>query len=235
MNDKLANQTIQSDPLSPFLDYHSLSLVDLLEARNLYHLHLTTKQGVIGTAVGRYFIRKGDSLPGAKVHIKGTGPKTLTTAEIRSYSWPCIVVFVEEWIERSNFRHDKVDPHNFVPDRLEMPDGKVVPVCVVEAPHEEYRCESNIAPVMPGNFIGGGYPVLCEVQGQEHFASIGCLLTDGHLVYAITNRHVAGRHGETIYAVLDRKDGNRYGGRMRAAGAFVGERVERRQGRLEAE
>jgi hypothetical protein len=205
MNDKLSNQTILSDPLSPFLDYHSLSLVDLLEARNLYHLHLTGKQGVIGTAVGRYFIRHGDSVPGAKVRVKGTGPKTLTTAEIRDYSWPCIVVFVETWIDKSDFRHDKIDPHNFVPDRLEMPDGKVVPVCVVEAPHEEYQCESNISPVMPGNFIGGGYPVICEVQGQEHFASVGCLLTDGHLVYAVTNRHVAGREGETIYAVLEGK------------------------------
>ena len=61
MKEKISNQTIQSDPLSPFLEYHSLPLVDLLEARNLYHLHLTAKQGVIGTAVGRYFIRNGDS------------------------------------------------------------------------------------------------------------------------------------------------------------------------------
>jgi hypothetical protein len=111
MNEKVSNQTIQSDPLSPFLDYHSLSLVDLLEARNLYHLHLTAKQGVIG-AVGRYFIRNGDSEPGARVVVKGTGPKTFSTAGIRSYSWPCIVVFVEEWIDRLHFRHDKVDPNN---------------------------------------------------------------------------------------------------------------------------
>jgi hypothetical protein len=205
MNDKVSNQTIQSDPLSPFLDYHSLSLVDLLEARNLYHLHLAAKQGVIGTAVGRYFIRNGDSEPGAKVHVKGTGPKTLATAGIRSYSWPCIVVFVEKWIDPSDFRHNKTNPGHYIPDRLQMPDGKVVPVCVVEAPHEEYRREDNVSPVMPGNFIGGGYPALCEVQGQDHFASIGCLVTDGHLVYAVTNRHVAGRPGETIYALLEGK------------------------------
>lgn len=205
MNDKPSNQTIQRDPLSPFLDYHSLSLVDLLEARNLYHLHLTAKQGVIGTAVGRYFIRNGDSEPGAKVYVKGTGSKTLATASVRPYSWPSIIVFVEEWIDVSHFQHNNVDPGNFIPDRVQMPDGRVVPVCVVEAPHEEYRCESNLSPVMPGNFIGGGYPVLCEVQGQEHFASIGCLVTDGHLVYAVTNRHVAGRPGETVYALLEGK------------------------------
>jgi hypothetical protein len=205
MNEKVSNQTIQSDPLSPFLDYHSLSLVDLLEARNLYHLHLTAKQGVIGTAVGRYFIRNGDSEPGARVVVKGTGPKTFSSAGIRSYSWPCIVVFVEEWIDRLHFRHDKIDPNNYIPDRLQMPDGRTVPVCVVEAPHEQYRCEDNVSPTMPNSFIGGGYPVLCEVQGQEHFASVGCLVTDGHLVYAVTNRHVAGQPGETIYALLEGK------------------------------
>jgi hypothetical protein len=41
-----------------------------------------------------------------------------------------------------------------------------------------------------------------DVQGEEHAASVGCLVTDGHLVYALTNRHVAGAPGEPVYSLL---------------------------------
>src|SRR5262249_42719118 len=47
-----------------------------------------------------------------------------------------------------------------------------------------------------------GYPVLVDVQGEEHFASVGCLVSDGHKVYALTNRHVTGAPGERIYALI---------------------------------
>src|SRR5947209_873705 len=77
----------REDPINPLNDFHSLSLVDILEARDLYHLHLTERKGVLATALGRYLIRKGDSWPGEPKH-KGTGPKTLETTQIRSYSWP---------------------------------------------------------------------------------------------------------------------------------------------------
>src|SRR6478736_5089486 len=38
-------------------DFASLSIRDLLEARDLYHFHLLNKANVIGTAIGRYLIR----------------------------------------------------------------------------------------------------------------------------------------------------------------------------------
>ena len=41
----------QDNPLNPLTDFHSLSLRDLLEARDLYHLHLTERKGVVATAV----------------------------------------------------------------------------------------------------------------------------------------------------------------------------------------
>jgi hypothetical protein len=194
-----------SDPTNPLFNYNSLSIVDLLEARNFRHAELTGLKGVVGTAVGRYFIRKGDSYPGVKPVVKGKGPKTLETTEIRHYSWPCVIVFVESWIGESEFAHDKTPIRNLIPDRIVLPDSRTVPVCVLEAPKAIYSSECNPNPVMPGNFIGGGYPVLCEVQEQEHFASVGCLLTDGHTVYALTNRHVAGNPGEAIYALLEGK------------------------------
>lgn len=186
------------DPTNPQFDYHSLSLADLVKARDLYHLHLTRRKGAIATAIGCYLIRKGDSRPGDAVRVKGTGPKTFQTAEVRSYSWPCILVFVERWVDEH-----EIGAHDVIPDRLFMPDGKVVPVCVVEAAPELVSKTAPAQPRVPKNFLGGGYPVIADVQGETHFGSIGCLVTDGHLVYALTNRHVAGRTGETLYAPVE--------------------------------
>lgn len=191
-----------ADPVSPFLHYHSLSLLDLLVARNLFHLHLTERKGAIATAVGRYLIRTGDSWPGQK-KVKTKGPKNFFTAEVRSYSWPCVLVFVEKWREPEELTGEGYGPHDLIPDRIYMPDGKVVPVCVVEAQSELVTQEPPFEPLLPKNFFGGGYPVVADVQGERHMASIGCLLSDGHTVYALTNRHVAGGPGETLYAPLE--------------------------------
>jgi len=48
------------DPLSSDFDFNMLSLEDLLRARDFFHLHLMHKANVVGTAVGRYLIRKTD-------------------------------------------------------------------------------------------------------------------------------------------------------------------------------
>ena len=174
-----------------------------MRARDLYHLHLAERKGVIGTAVGRYLIRKDDSWPNDKVKRKGTGPKTLQTTEIRPYSWPCVLAFVEKWVDPKDFNAKGVKNNDYIPDRLHMPDGKVVPVCVIEAPPDFKAAEQMVRPRLPKNFIGGGYPVYADVQGEEHVASIGCLVTDGHLTYAVTNRHVAGNAGEILYSILE--------------------------------
>lgn len=189
-------------------DFNMLSLRDLLEARDLYHVHLAHKENVVGTAVGRYLIRSADPWPepGRKgpESAQSKGPRTLANSEIRPYSWPCILVFVENWVDASAFGvgEGKVSPINAVPKALYMPDGRVVPVCVVEAPRDESAPATPADMKFPDNLIGGGFPVIADVQQQTHIASIGCMLTDGHRVYALTNRHVAGEPGEVVYAVL---------------------------------
>ena len=40
--------------------YSSLSVFDLLEARDQFHVHLMHKANVVGTAIGRYLIRIAD-------------------------------------------------------------------------------------------------------------------------------------------------------------------------------
>ena len=44
----------------PPRDYMALTLRDLLEARDVYHVHLAHLSNVVGTAVGRYLIRQED-------------------------------------------------------------------------------------------------------------------------------------------------------------------------------
>src|SRR2546423_4723861 len=199
--------------LSADKDFNMLSLRDLLEARDLYHVHLMHRQEVDATALGRYVIRKNEPWPNeAKARPGGRdsagrrpkGKRTIDNSEVRPYSWPCILVFVEQWVERDQFGHrgDQVSPEDMIPKAIYMPDGRVVPVCVVEAPRDEY-VEGGVSDVIfPDSLIGGGFPVLADVQGKEHIASLGCLVTDGHTVYALTNRHVCGEPGEEVYGML---------------------------------
>ena len=45
------------DILSPTIDFSTLSLLDLVRARDQFHPHLMHKANVVGTAIGRYLIR----------------------------------------------------------------------------------------------------------------------------------------------------------------------------------
>ncbi len=189
-------------PARPRHEFESLSLKDLLEARDLYHFHLIDKANVIGTAVGLYLIRKDDPYPGEEpAKRKRRGPRTLTGSEVREYSWPCVIVLVRRWIEESKFsvRSKRHHPREMVPDTLFMPDGRKVPVCVVVVE----PAEAGPAPIptwhWPTTAIGPGYPLSVDTQGSERIASIGCLVTDGHTTYALTNRHVSGAPGSEVY------------------------------------
>ncbi len=180
------------DPVQRDINFNLLSVKDLLEARDHYHVHLMHKTNVVATAIGRYLIQdKGDP----------KAPRTLANSRVRENSWPCVLVFVQNWVDRDQFSHT-LSPAEMVPPALYMPDGRVVPVCVVLAERDEGTPEPIGQLHFPNNLIGGGYPIVINVQGQEHVASIGCLLTDGHLVYALTNRHVAGEAGEKLYTIL---------------------------------
>ncbi|MEA2336876.1 MAG: hypothetical protein QOE82_883 [Thermoanaerobaculia bacterium] len=199
------------DPLTVDKDFNLLSLKDLLEARDFYHVHLMHKRNVVASALGRYLIRKDDPWPTGerrkKEHDKfvAKAPRRLDNSEVRPYSWPCILVFVKEWIptghfgdKRRNIGHDEM-----VPDTLYMPDGRAVPVCVVESPLQERTHVDATDWIYPSNMIGGGYPIIADVQGEEHIGSIGCLVSDGHFVYALTNRHVCGEEGEELSTLLN--------------------------------
>lgn len=183
-------------------EFAHLSLRDLLDARDLYHAHLAHHPNVVATAIGRYRIRKEDSWPNATPHRHGTGVRRFDNSEIRPYSWPCVTVFVSQWVDPGKFE----DPSQMVPRTLFLPDGRRVPVCVIEAPRESVTDVEARDLRYPLNNIGPGFPVIADVQGMRYTATIGCLVSDGHRVYAMTNRHVVGEAGSPILSRLDGRE-----------------------------
>ncbi len=193
---------------SPENEYLRLRINDLLDARDMYHVHFSNKENVVSTAIGLYRIRKTDPWPdrhGNLPRVRSKTPrkaKTLENSSVRYYSWPCILVFVKDWILDSQFGWKKKSHmDNRIPDTVFLPDGRKVPVCVVQADLTKSEPAPARSFVFPENYVGGGFPVLVDVQKQEHVASIGCLVTDGHKVYALTNRHVCGEAGQIVHTI----------------------------------
>jgi len=177
-----------------------LSLTDLVAARDLYHVFLMRHPNLVATAIGRYRIRTTDSWPNEKRRRHGTGPRRLDNSEVRPYSWPCILAFVEKWEDPKDFAGR---PSEMVPTTLYLPDGRSVPVCVIEAPKESTTDIIARDIRYPINNVGAGSPVVAQVQGNEYVATIGCLVSDGHRVYALTNRHVTGDSGEIVWSRIE--------------------------------
>jgi hypothetical protein len=185
-------------------NFSSLSVRELLEARDLYHYHLMSKDNVVGTAIGLYLIRCDEDWPQARGQgtaptKKPDTPRTLANSEVRDYSWPCVLVFVRRWETIEDFRNK---PSQIVPKTLYMPDGKAVPVCVVEVDEVSGNDVALPPRVRPHNKLGGGLPISVELQGQTHMATAGCLVSDGNLVYALTARHACGEPGTEIRSQL---------------------------------
>lgn len=191
------------DLLKTEKDFMSLTVRDLLEARDAYHVHLSGLENVEATAIGRYRIRKDE--PNAKSEKKYAKygkietPRTLQNTVVRPWSWPCVLIFVKEWFPISKF-HDK--PYEAVPRKLYLPDGRVIPTCVVWAPKEEHIKPHPQKLNFPSSLVGGGYPVLTDRQGVEQIGSLGCLASSGDLVFALTNRHVVGEPGQEVYTLI---------------------------------
>jgi len=181
--------------------YTHLSLRDLVEAQDFYHIYLMNHPHVVATAIGRYRIRHEDDWPDQNGSGKknGKGKRTLENSEVRPYSWPAVLVFVDEWQTRSSFREGgEYNPQDMVPTVLYLPDGGSVPVCVIEAPRD-IKTPPTPEITYPLNNIGGGRPIITHIQGRDHVATIACLVRDGHKVFALTNHHVAGDAEEILY------------------------------------
>ncbi len=184
----------------------SLSLADVLEAREAYHVHLIQQRNVVATAVGRYLFRveedeRSASLAEKLAETPGVRPpKTLENTRVRPDSWPCVLVFVDHWMDQDEIAEA---PDEMVPRRLYLPDGRSVPTCVVYAPPAGDEADPDRHLSFPSELFGGGYVCLSEVQERQRVGSIGCLVSDGLKVYALTNRHVAGEPGTPLFSMVE--------------------------------
>jgi hypothetical protein len=194
-------------PFVPTLNFHALNLHDLLEAREAYHVHLSHLDNVIATAVGYYRVRTSEikqvgekkaSL--LKPPAPRAEPRTLANSQVvPGYSWPCVMVFVRSWQKPDDFR---TAPDEVVPRRLYLPDGRMIPVCVIVAEAGEEALSPVVPRSYPTSYAGGGFPLLCTVQGRTRLGSAGCLVSDGRETFVLTNRHVAGKPGDVAVTML---------------------------------
>ena len=204
-------------------NYQSLSVRDLLEAREAYHIHLAHLENVFATAVGLYRIREHD-----KDYDKHTTPETarqqrgtlderrFDNTAVLPWSWPCVLVFVKEWIQPEDLQKHR---DQIVPPFLYLPDGRVIPACVLKAdlfggPAEETVGVDPDAPV-----LASGQPIVTRVQGREHVGTVAGIVFDGEKYYALTNQHVSGAPGNEVFAY--------FGGRLMRIGVAAGAALER--------
>jgi hypothetical protein len=144
MAPRILNQEISSmlDVRNPYARrYASLSIADLLDAREAAHIHFTQMENVFATAIGLYRIREGDMdhthyHPPAEAALKERGkktlPRTMENTVVQPWSWPCVLVFVKDWIKPADY-HAAAVKGQVVPPFIYLPDGRVIPTCVVQA------------------------------------------------------------------------------------------------------
>jgi len=196
-----AKTSIHSFP--PRRDYTSLSVKDLLDAREAYHVYLSSLKNVCATAIGRYFIHEKDwyannapNHPRPKNYPRTREAKTFANTVIRPWSWPCVLVFVREWDDKKNLGPDAV------PQTLYLSDGRVVPVCVIEMRIDDELPPPANGPVNPSSLLGGGYTCKRVHQHEEGFGTIACLVKKKGTYYALTNTHVAGGENEEVCSFI---------------------------------
>lgn len=187
----------------PRRDYSSLSVQDLLDARDAYHVYLASLEHVVATAIGRYRIHREDwyathppDTPRPKDYPKIDEPRTLSNSIVRPWSWPAVLVFVRKWETAGTLGNQ------IVPRTLYLADGRVVPTCVIQAKPDESPPPPVPGPSHVSPMLGGGYSCLRKHQGRDSFGTFGCLVSKEGSYYALTNRHVAGAGGDVIRAYI---------------------------------
>ena len=88
-------------------DLFSLSIKDLLDARDTYHIHIAQRENVIATAIRRFNIRQRDTdakIPEKDQNRDRSSARTLQNSVLKPWSWPCVLVFVAKWLTRDEMR-----------------------------------------------------------------------------------------------------------------------------------
>jgi hypothetical protein len=196
-----------SSPTNLFAhDFRSLGVKDLLDARDQFHVHLAHKPNVFSTAIGLYLIRNSDSdadkdspRPVSDARKPKAPPRTLLNSSVKDSSWPCILVFVTEWQTLDQLR---TQPDNVVPPFVYMPDGRIIPICVVLAESSDLPARTVDPSSLAASSLGIGSPIYVDAQGMRRMGTAACMVTDGSDFYLLTNTHLAGQSGRPVRTVL---------------------------------
>ena len=185
-------------------DYRALSLQDLLDAREQYQVHIANLETVVGTAVGRYRIRLNDAnfhdqALNDKRPAKSLGARTLANSDIRPWSWPCVLVFVSEWIAPDELAKH---PERTVPPLLYLPDGRQVRTCVVLAQRRVANLPPEDAVAFSTSLLGPGFQVFAQGQGVTRMGVASSIVADDAGAYLLTTGHVAGAPESEVYCML---------------------------------
>jgi len=187
-------------------DFHSLSVRDLLDARDQFHVHLAHKPNVFSTAVGRYFIRDSDAKKGdaaQRHHLKREAkakPRTLQNSSVKDdFSWPCVLVFVNQWLTLDDLR---TQPDLVIPPFVYMPDGRMIPICVVLVESANLPPRTVDPSRLSQGALGIGSPIYVDAQGMRRMGTVACMVSDGSDFYLLTNTHLAGQLGRPVRALL---------------------------------
>src|SRR5262249_12127505 len=96
-----------------------------------------------------------------------------------------------------------------VPKTLFLPDGRAVPVCVIEAMKQPVAKDLKVAwsGPAPRNLLGpGAVLVNGDSQGLSRVATAGALVRDGERYYVLTNQHALGEAGTPISALQGHRE-----------------------------
>jgi len=214
------NRAVVVERTSPVATRYDSTIQDLLQVRDVFHPHLSRKQNVIGTAIGRFLIRQSEPWPGTENDPAGRRqlvralavPRTLENSEVRSYSQPCVLVFVSRWAT------DFYDPAQAIERVLELPDGRSFPTCVVLSEARQPGAASPI--VLTNGPVGGGYLVVSDSQGLLRAATFGCLVQDDRAIYGLTSLRAIGDDGRPVHAMIDGQSHALGKSSMKHAGGF---------------
>lgn len=181
---------------------NSLSVRDLLEARDQYHVHLANLPTVIGTAVGRYRIRREDKNFKDKNQESRSGelgPRTLLNSDFRDWSWPCVLVFVNRWLSLEELgKH----PERTVPPVLYLSDGRQVRTCPILVERRDTNLAAAEAARYGATKFGPNFQMFVDDQGTRRLGIASAVVEDGACAYILANRHLtAGADlGTEVYA-----------------------------------
>lgn len=108
-------------------------------------------------------------------------------------------MFVKQWQTLEDLiKH----PEDVVPPFVYMPDGRIVPMCVVLAESAHLPARALDPSHLAANSLGVGSPVYVDAQGMRRMGTIACMVSDGSDFYVLTNTHLAGEVGRPVRALL---------------------------------